>query len=152
MFCIQKAVIVISSGLFLSWCCLSCHPGTATLIPLNRPGHFLPKSVHLFSDDVCNHAILLNSCTINPYLWKSGYAEIHLVNPTYCHALITFQLVKRQAGKRRTALTPTNFHSDRSYKYIPSRLGVFETGVMIPGCSEVSLALTMPCQLQLCTV
>jgi hypothetical protein len=72
--------------------------------------------------------------------------------PTYCHTLITLQLVKRQAGKRRTAHTPTNFHRDGSYEYIPSGLNVFETGVMIPGCCEVSLLLTMPCQLQLYTV
>jgi hypothetical protein len=37
-------------------------------------------------------------------------------------------------------------------KYTPIRVNVYETGITVPGHSEVSLAAAMPCHLQLCVV
>jgi hypothetical protein len=44
-----------------------------------------------------------------------------------------------------------NFHSDWNYACTPNRVNVFETGITLPGRSEVSLAATTPYRLQLCT-
>jgi len=45
-----------------------------------------------------------------------------------------------------------NIDIEFSYEYAPSRVNIFETGVTLPGCAEVSLAATAPCQLQLFAV
>ena len=45
-----------------------------------------------------------------------------------------------------------NVHSDWSYRFTPDKVNVSETVITLPGRSEVSLAATTPCRLQLCTV
>jgi len=42
-----------------------------------------------------------------------------------------------------------NVHSDQSYECTLNALNVFEEGITLLGCSEVSLAATVPCRLQL---
>jgi hypothetical protein len=41
-----------------------------------------------------------------------------------------------------------NVHNDRNYKFAPKRGNIFETGITLPGRSEVSLAAATPCRLQ----
>ena len=41
-----------------------------------------------------------------------------------------------------------NVHIDRNYKFAPNRVNVFETGITLPGRSEVSLAAATQCRLQ----
>ena len=45
-----------------------------------------------------------------------------------------------------------NVHSDQNYKCTPSPVNVFERGITLPGHSEVSLAVNLLYQLQLCVV
>ena len=42
----------------------------------------------------------------------------------------------------------------RSEGYVctPNGVNVFERGITLPGCTELRLAVTTPCRLQLCTV
>jgi hypothetical protein len=42
-----------------------------------------------------------------------------------------------------------NVRSDWSYECTPNTVNVFETGITLPGRSEVSQAATTPCRLQL---
>jgi len=43
-------------------------------------------------------------------------------------------------------------HSDWRYGHTPNRANIFETGITLPGHSEVCLAVVTPCWLELCTV
>jgi len=45
-----------------------------------------------------------------------------------------------------------NVHSDWNCECFPNRVNVFEIGIQLPGCSKVSLSVTLPCWLQLCNV
>jgi len=58
----------------------------------------------------------------------------------------------RHASSQRLCGITRTVRGHGTYKCTPNTVNVFETGITLPGRSEVSLAATAPCRLQLCAV
>ena len=54
--------------------------------------------------------------------------------------------------QHRTSVRFRNLDSEWYCEYTPNGVNVCEKDITLPGLSEVSLAATRPCRLQLCTV
>jgi hypothetical protein len=88
-----------------------------------------------------------------PSVFPGKYRDNNILGLDY---LVDFDSgIHRQTGnKRRTEHATTsvfirlkNAHNDRSYESTPSRVDVFESGTVLPGRSDVSLAATTRCRL-----
>ena len=57
-----------------------------------------------------------------------------------------------RAHRKAFSVRLKNVRSDRSYECTRNRVNVFDTGITLPGRSDLSLAAATLCRLQLCTV
>jgi hypothetical protein len=94
------------------------------------------------TSDICGGGGCLTACS--------------LLCKTPCRLLYTLLAVGAVVRKLSTEHSPTNVfctfqnaHSNCSYDCTPSTVNVFETGITLPDRSQVSLAATTPCRLQL---
>jgi hypothetical protein len=83
-----------------------------------------------------------------PFLWATLYNSDHFLAHYWLGVGEACKMVKN-AQTPLFCIFPKTSHSDWSYECTPNTVNAFERATTLPGHSELSLAATTPCRLQL---